>query len=91
MSAAEDTRPDPPPGGSPPLDLTAAELVTLVGLLALYHATAPADDLEAIEAVSRSVNRRLFDLGPGHDPGAGWYCYGGRWQHEDPDAPDLEP
>ena len=63
MSDAEHTRGDPPPGGSPPLDLTPAELVALFGLLELYHATAPADDLEAIEAVSRSVNRRLFDLG----------------------------
>lgn len=45
------------------LELSPDELLALAGLLELFHVNAPDDVLEAVEAVSRAVNRRLFDLG----------------------------
>ena len=43
--------------------LTDVELVILGALVEQMHATATDDELEALEAVSRMVNRRLFARG----------------------------
>jgi len=43
--------------------LTDVELVVLGALVEQMHATAADDELEALEAVSRMVNRRLFARG----------------------------